>query len=529
MNKPDRYHSASRFPAATSVRLWTICALIVATQVCTVRAVADKPGDQPRTETKRSTRTERSTDPRLRNLFPRQSASPPAIPPQQADEAVLSPYGLDRPVNPDTYVVGPSDEFILIIHGGEESRISLRVLPEGNVILPNAGPLRAAGLTITALRARTREALASYYPGAKFNLELLVPRTFVVHVLGEVKRPGAVELHVPFRLGMAIDAVGGFTRQASHRRVSVVDADGVRKQYDLQRYLRFGNLADNPVLHEGQSVVVSTRGPACTVIGELWHNGVYEVLPGESIADMIALTGGPTPNSALGRIVLERFGDSDSLRVEHMTYSDCARVKVQGRDTIVIPDRRTFPGHDYVRVEGGQGREGRIVISRGETLGDFVPRFIRLGDKHDLAHAVVERHSRGRKVQFIPVDLRDIVKGKDPGALRLESGDVISIPVRDDQVYVTGHVAAPGAVSFQRGLPAGRYIALAGGPESNGSIDRIDIYDVDGNRRGGNRDAEVFRGETIVVKRTRTSIFGSAFVGLTTITSLVLSIVAVTR
>ncbi|MCK5713904.1 MAG: hypothetical protein KAI25_14375 [Hyphomicrobiaceae bacterium] len=62
------------------------------------------------------------------------------------------PTGLDEPVDPDTYVIGPSDQLVLALRGQVQKEFRLIVLPEGVVMLPNYGAYPAAGLKITEFR-----------------------------------------------------------------------------------------------------------------------------------------------------------------------------------------------------------------------------------------------------------------------------------------------------------------------------------------------------------------------------------------
>jgi protein involved in polysaccharide export with SLBB domain len=130
-------------------------------------------------------------------------------------------------------------------------------------------------------------------------------------------------------------------------------------------------------------------------------------------------------------------------------------------------------------------------------------------------------------MEFIPVDLQRLVEGDTTISVELKSGDVINIPRVEDVVFVSGEVVTPSAVEFQRGLPAGRYIAMAGGPTVDGSIDKLEIYDDQGNRRDANRDSVVYRGETILVKRRTGVVLGNLFLGFVSLTSLFLSAYAV--
>jgi protein involved in polysaccharide export with SLBB domain len=188
-----------------------------------------------------------------------------------------------------------------------------------------------------------------------------------------------------------------------------------------------------------------------------------------------------------------------------------------------------FDSGAYVQVRGGGGRGGKMFIEEGETLASFLPRIVRLGVDQEINRAVIEREAEDGTMQYIPVDLESIISGEGDGSIELRNGDIISIPQADNLVYVTGEVVVPGEVEFQKGLPAERYIALSGGPTRGGSMNKISIYSIDGGVRKGDRSSMVYRGDTILLERTRSSYIGPLFVGFTSITSLILSVIAVSK
>jgi len=456
------------------------------------------------------------------------SPVPPASAPDSTAGVMpnIPARGFDRPVNPDEYVIGPGDQFVLVVKSSG-MQFNLAVLPGGDVLLPNAGIVHAAGLTITQFRAELKQIAVKYYKGGDFYCELVLPRTFVVYVFGDVNRPGPVQVSAPFRLDMIITAAGGIAPAGSWRQIEILDADSTKTTYDLMSLQRLGDLTQNPMLHEGQSIYVPSRGPAIEVSGEVWNARTWEILPGETVMDMIKLSGGFTSDAERDQIVLERINDANHVSIMHMNEATAATTQIQDHDVIVVPDKRSFPGIDFVRVQGGGGRDGRIYLQEGETLASFRPRFIRLRNDFDLANSNIERRQDDGKVTFIPVDLKRLVEGDTTRAVVLKSGDVINIPRLQDIVFVAGEVVAPGAQEFQRGLPAGRYIAMAGGPTETGSIDKLEIYDDHGHRRDGNHDTAVYRGETVLVKRRTGVILGNLFLGFVSLTSLFLSVYAV--
>lgn len=438
----------------------------------------------------------------------------------------VPPRGLDSPINPDEYVIGPGDQFVMFMKSAG-TEVPLRVLPEGTVLIPNAGMVRAAGLTITQFRAELTKVLGSYYRGGQVFVELVIPRTFVMYVLGSVRTPGPIEISAPFRLDMVVKAAGGVLSTGSQREIEIRDREGGVTHIDMLKFQRLGDLTQNPMLHEGQSVFVPSRGPTAQLVGEVWRAEDYEILDGETMMDLIDLGGGFTTNAERGKLVLERVSDDGNVSIVPIDEAAARSTVVHDRDVIVVPDLRSFPGIDFVRVQGGGGRDGRIYLQHGETLASFLPRFIRLRNDHDLANSRIERTKPDGTVEFIHVDLARLVEGDSTGSVPLQSGDVINIPRLDDVVFVSGEVVAPGPIDFQRGLPVGRYIAMAGGPGERGSIDKVEIYDNHGNNRDGNRDSVVYRGETILVKRRTGVILGNLFIGFVSLTSLFLSVYAV--
>jgi protein involved in polysaccharide export with SLBB domain len=471
----------------------------------------------------------RNQRPRVYGATTAQSQSPTAA----ADSLLTTPVpgrpqGFDSAVDPATYVVGPGDQFIVFLRP-QGTDFRLVVLPEGKVLVPDAGLVQAAGLTIDQFREELKKGLASFHHGSEIHCQLLVPRTFVAYVLGDVANPGPVQVMAPFRADAAIAAAGGVIGAGSRREIEIREGGAVVGKFDLVRLERLGSVAENPMLHEGQSLFVPARGAICTIAGEVWRGGLYEIVPGETAADIIALAGGFTTNAAPDDMVLERLGESGEISVVKLDATAAPTTAMQDGDYIVVPDKRSFPGIDFVRVQGGGGRDGRIYLSEGETLDSFRPRFIRLRNDFDLSNSKIERKRPDGSMEFIPVDLSQLVRGDTTLAVPLEPGDVINIPRLEDIVYVSGEVMRPGEVDFQRGLPAGRYIAMAGGPSDTGSIDKLEIFDDKGNRRSGDRDSVVYRGETILVKRRTAVVLGNVFIGFVSITSLFLSAYAVVR
>jgi polysaccharide export outer membrane protein len=127
-----------------------------------------------------------------------------------------------QPVSPavtaDSYVLGPNDRIRLKVYGEADITGEYEVDSNGQVSIPLAGHIGAAGLTTKQLERSITSALAKgIVRDPRVNVEVALYRPY--YILGEVKKGG----EYPYRLGLTVmDAVasaGGFTYRANENKV----------------------------------------------------------------------------------------------------------------------------------------------------------------------------------------------------------------------------------------------------------------------------------------------------------------------
>ena len=107
----------------------------------------------------------------------------------------------------------------------------------------------------------------------------------------------------------------------------------------------------------------------------------------------------------------------------------------------------------------------RFELAHGDRVKDLLARAGGTAAFADLRLAAVDRAGDGGPRQRIPIDLHRLLVEKDETQnIVLENGDVFTVPVAEDKVYVLGEVRAPGAVDFRPDLTPREYVAIAGGP-----------------------------------------------------------------
>jgi len=89
---------------------------------------------------------------------------------------------MDLPAGPD-YVLGPGDNLTLNLWGGMAQRLNRSIDRQGQLELPEAGPVMISGLTIEQAQAAIQKTLDSQFHGEHVEISLGRLRTVRVYVV----------------------------------------------------------------------------------------------------------------------------------------------------------------------------------------------------------------------------------------------------------------------------------------------------------------------------------------------------------
>lgn len=145
----------------------------------------------------------------------------------------------------DNYLIKPGDVLrIEVLEDASLNRASL-VLPDGRISVPLAGTVLVGGRSIDDVRADITRRLSSNFSvqptvfvsltelGAARATGPVAATTVPVYFLGEVNKPGMLELEQGTTLLQAIAQAGGFSRFAALKRIQLrrTDENGNQSVY----------------------------------------------------------------------------------------------------------------------------------------------------------------------------------------------------------------------------------------------------------------------------------------------------------
>jgi polysaccharide biosynthesis/export protein len=389
---------------------------------------------------------------------------------------------------PSSYVLGPGDELVLVLTGDVELVHQLAVTREGFVLVPQVGQVWVNGLTLEGLRDQLFTRLGRVYSGVRrgdgatthFDISLARLRTNQVYISGEVVRPGAYMVAPLASVLNALYQAGGPTASGSFRDVHIVRSGRVAQRVDLYAFLLRGDNLDRFRLEPGDVIFVPIRGDHVSIRGEVTRPAIYELLPGEGIAELVRFAGGTSAPAHLQQARLTRVlppGQRTMPGVDRtvMDIDLAEAVTNRGRAVDLQPgdEIQVLAVREEVRnmvtLNGSVWRPGSFEYRPGMRAWDLIGAGQGLSPEAFLDRAHITRmNPADSSLSVVSFSLARNGDGSPVANPVLEEFDVVTVHSRgrrvdDLPVTVAGAVREPGTERFQEGMTLRDAIIQAGG------------------------------------------------------------------
>jgi len=495
------------------------------------------------------------------DLPPQPPMDSPSVTEPTADAATLLGTGyqpgenamfgeqLFQPEAAQTYGVGFNAEYVLAIG----DRVSLRmwgafayqdiqlVDPQGNIFLPNVGPVKVAGVRNSDLNEVVRLAVREVY---RSNVEVYVSleasQPVRVFVTGFVRAPGQYPgVAADSALGFLLRAGGIDPERGSYIDIRLLRGGEERASFDLYDFLLDGRL--QPVqIQDGDTIVVGGRRNAVRVSGEVFNSYGFEFKDREisatELLDLAHARPGATHVSVVHKVGMRQFS-------EYHPIGEIEDVFLQAGDELSVVADRTI-STILVRVDGAIDSSRMLTLPYGATMEDALAEVRPKPEGNPDAIQLFRPSVAERQREMLEVSLRVLETSaltsrsmtSEEAALRareaaqitqfierarkveprgqvvlagresvlgtlLQDGDVLVIPERSSIVMVHGEVTQPTAIAYDSRSTVADYVELAGGTTQRRGDARILLLRQDGTFVEGDR-AEPEPGDEILVLPT---------------------------
>lgn len=412
------------------------------------------------------------------------------------------------------YIVAPGDQVIFRAWGAINIDRVLPVDAQGNVFIPSIGPIAVAGGTQSELDGRVKTAVKSIYPkNVEVYTQLQGVQPVSVFVTGFVNRPGRYA-------GTPSDSILYFLNQAqgidsssgSYRNVKVKRGEQLVSEFDLYEFLTQGTLAPLQ-FKDGDTIVVERRGVTVVQVDEFDKSMRFELKTqfeyGREFLEYTAINANISHVLVQGTRNAKPFNKYLALKQFKkfkLHKDDSVSFKADKRsDTIIVNVEGSFLGKsNFILPKNAKLMEllNNIPVDADLTDVDSVSiRRISVAEKQKaslqasldrLENAYLTASSSTAEEASIRVNEAELIQGfvkraaeVEPNGrmvvatedgvsdIRLQDGDVVTIPAKSDSILVGGQVLIPRAIVYQQGMSIDDYIKRSGGFTEQADEDKI--------------------------------------------------------
>jgi len=408
---------------------------------------------------------------------------------------------INVPVSPN-YLLGPGDVLQVMFYGKTNGAFGLEINRDGTVDFPELGPVGLAGLSFQEAKDMLQMRISTQMIGVQASISMGELRSMQIFVLGEAFKPGAYTVSSLSTISHALVVSGGVSNIASLRNIQLKRAGKTIASLDLYDLLMHGDTESDIRLQSADVIFIPTVGDLVSVNGQVLRPAIYELKGGESVADLIALSGGLGPKAYPSNASIERIQDGGFMTVLDLDLTKARDLKLllksgDGLSVSSIKDRM----ESTVSLQGHVYYPGRFSWAEGMRLSDLISGLEQFPPGLDLDYAILSREDplTGELTALLVSPGAVITQPGGADDLRLHSRDKVMLfgydSARSEQltplilqlesqarfdnaakvVTIAGPVRFPGKYPLTDQMNIKQLIIAAGGPDEGAYMGAVEI------------------------------------------------------
>ena len=252
------------------------------------------------------------------------------------------------------YILGPGDEVVISLWGETQLRKTYVISKDGKIFDDKVGVLFISGKSIVDVKNYLKDQFSTKYstlsgakPSSFIDITLGELRSINVSFVGEVHNPGQYPIHSLSNLITSLMQIGGIDTSGTLREIKIIRDNETFANIDLYKFLLRGEINDDIQLLDQDIVLVSMRNSTVEIDSSIARPGIYEMLPNETLGDLIKFAGGFTPFSSKN-IIVNRLNYSRDEKAYlgpenyYLDYTSSKNFTIENGDRVIVRKIETF-------------------------------------------------------------------------------------------------------------------------------------------------------------------------------------------
>ncbi|MEY2630164.1 MAG: Polysialic acid transport protein KpsD precursor, partial [Bacteroidota bacterium] len=360
---------------------------------------------------------------------------------------------------PPNYILGPGDLLELNVYGVQQFTFSGSVSKNGTINIPNVGEIFVSGLPFEAAKNKLQRQIGKIYStvasgSSKLSASISNYRTILVTIIG-AQQSGNYRLSAMSSVYNALHVAGGPSDIGSFRKIELIRNNKVIRTIDLYRFLTKGDQSDNVSLTDNDVIRIPSYEARITLEGEIKRPGIFELLPGENLQQIITYASGFTDNVYKNRILVKQKTQSE-LKVTDLNEKTYSTYLPQAGDVIGF-DKILDRYENRVQIKGAVYRPGEYSLTGTMTIKDLLLKADGVKENVFLSKASLIRQKEDLTKEYISFNLQAALNGDAAANMTLQKEDIVMVFFNQElldsyKISIDGEVRKPGAYTFVTGM-----------------------------------------------------------------------------
>lgn len=387
---------------------------------------------------------------------------------------------------PSNYQLGPGDGLVVSLWGAAENSYNLVVNKNGEIKIPNIGPLVVSGMSFEKASQKIESKLLKVYAGIAApssspykiftDVSLSKVRTVQVNIIGQVKVPGTYSLSALSTVLNALYACGGPSRGGTFRAIRLIRNGEEIAEFDVYKYLLEGSQEGNETIKDQDLILVGAYISKISVGGEIKRPGVYEIKPNENFQDLMRYVSGFTSNAYKQNIKLVRI-EGDRRILKEIDYTKLKTEALFDGDIINIGG--ILGGiKNSISITGSVLRPGDYEYTPNLTISQLINKASGINASAYLKRGLITRVVDGISRDIGSFSVEAVLNGTDDR--KLQPNDIVtifsqSVVNQKGSISISGAVQNSISIPFEAGITLENLVILANGYQKKANTAVIDV------------------------------------------------------
>ena len=188
---------------------------------------------------------------------------------------------------PNDYKISLRDQFTVILSGSKDAIFNLNVKLDGTVLFPELGAISVAGLSFQEVKDQLSQLIEQSYIGVNIDVSMQNLSAKKITIVGAVQTPGTYLVNPFSSITSALAYSGGIDEIGSLRDIKLIRNNQEIFSFDLYDLLIRGDRSKDLTIEAGDTLLINAASQFVEINGAVKRPGIYEILEGEILEDIV--------------------------------------------------------------------------------------------------------------------------------------------------------------------------------------------------------------------------------------------------